>query len=312
MPKKIIPIIVFIVVLVGGYIGFKIYDAQRFLNAVTPHIKNTSLRVINAARFETEKDSKITYKELLEKIDGDVAEIDRRLLEIQTISTTDTKEKTDPIVEYLKASQEFLRSLSSKYKKELTLTSAIEWAKQRSSDFWNEPGYNQYALKASRKASDDEQKAIVEYKESIYGVADAIGRLDNAKGKIVQMAGQDALVTDSVIEELKKKNPTKEQDEKQKEADIKQKATDRSPLTAEELAKQSNCNACHDMNRKIVGPAYKTVSKKYLGQSGASEKLAAKIVSGGGGVWGAMPMPRTAVTPEEASKLATWILGLAK
>lgn len=312
MSKKIIPIIVFIVVLVGGYIGFKIYDAQRFLNAVTPHIKNTSLRVINAARFETEKDSNITYKELLEKIDGDVAEIDKRLLEIQTISTVDTKEKTDPIVEYMKASQDFLRSLSLKYKKQLTLTSAIEWAKQRSSDFWNEPGFNRYALKATSKANDDEQKAIAEYKESIYGVANAIGKLGNAKGKIVPLAGQDALVADSVIEELKKKNPSKEQDEKQKEADVKQKAADRSPLTAEELAKQSNCNSCHDIDRKIVGPAYKAVSKKYLGKSGASEKLAAIIVSGGGGVWGVVPMPPTAVTPEEASKLATWILGLTK
>ena len=312
MLKKIIPIIVLIAILAGGYIGFKIYDAQRFLSAVTPHIKNTSLRVINAARFDTEKGSNITYKELLEKIDGDVAEIDKRLLEIQTISTTDTKEKTDPIVEYLKASQEFLRSLSSKYKKQLTLTSAIEWAKQRSSDFWSEPGYNQYALKAASKATDDEQKAIVEYKDSIYGVAHAIRRLGNAKDKIVSIAGQDALVADNVIEELKKKNPTKEQDEKQKEADIKQKAADRSPLTAEELAKQSNCNACHDIDRKIVGPAYKTVSKKYLGQSGASEKLAAKIMSGGKGAWGEMPMPAMAVTPEEASKLATWILGLAK
>lgn len=111
--------------------------------------------------------------------------------------------------------------------------------------------------------------------------------------------GQAALVDASAIE-------------KQKEIDFKQKVAARSQLTAEALAQQLNCNSCHDLNKKIVGPAYKAVSVKYLRQSGASEKLVGKIMNGGNGSWGEMPMPSTAVTQEEASKLATWILSLAK
>jgi len=111
--------------------------------------------------------------------------------------------------------------------------------------------------------------------------------------------GQAALVDASAIE-------------KQKEIDFKQKVAARSQLTAEALAQQLNCNSCHDLNKKIVGPAYKAVSMKYLRQSGASEKLVGKIMDGGNGSWGEIPMPSTAVTQEEASKLATWILGLSK
>lgn len=80
-------------------------------------------------------------------------------------------------------------------------------------------------------------------------------------------------------------------------------------LADEKLAQAKNCMACHTVDKKVVGPAYKEVAAKYKGDKGAADKLAEKIVKGGSGVWGAVPMPPNAqVSAAEAKTLATWIL----
>ena len=78
----------------------------------------------------------------------------------------------------------------------------------------------------------------------------------------------------------------------------------------EALAKAKNCMSCHQVAVKVLGPAYKDVAAKYKGDAGAVDKLAAKIKAGGKGVWGEVPMPPNNVTPDEAKKLATWVLSL--
>jgi cytochrome c len=75
------------------------------------------------------------------------------------------------------------------------------------------------------------------------------------------------------------------------------------------LANSKNCMACHAMERKLVGPSYKDVAKKYASQKGAAEQLASKIMKGGSGVWGAVPMPANPqVNEADAKKLAAWVL----
>jgi cytochrome c len=77
------------------------------------------------------------------------------------------------------------------------------------------------------------------------------------------------------------------------------------------LATSKNCLACHAVDKKLVGPAYKDVAAKYAGQKDAVDKLAAKIMKGGSGVWGPVPMPaNTQVNEAEAKKLAAWVLSL--
>jgi cytochrome c len=74
------------------------------------------------------------------------------------------------------------------------------------------------------------------------------------------------------------------------------------------LAKAKNCMACHAIDKKLVGPAYKDVAAKYRGDAKAPAVLAAKIKAGGKGVWGEIPMPPNNVTEAEAKELATWVL----
>jgi cytochrome c len=77
----------------------------------------------------------------------------------------------------------------------------------------------------------------------------------------------------------------------------------------EALAKAKNCLACHQVDKKVVGPAYKEVAAKYKGDKAAPAKLADKVVKGGSGVWGPVAMPpNPQVTPDEAKKLVAWIL----
>jgi cytochrome c len=80
----------------------------------------------------------------------------------------------------------------------------------------------------------------------------------------------------------------------------------------QELAQKKNCLACHAVDKKIVGPAYQDVAAKYAGQKDAVDKLSQKVIKGGGGAWGQVPMPPNAVTEAEAKQLVTWILTLKK
>jgi cytochrome c len=78
-----------------------------------------------------------------------------------------------------------------------------------------------------------------------------------------------------------------------------------------ELAKEKDCLTCHSVEKKVIGPAYKDVALKYAGQAGIEEALTRKVLRGGGGVWGTMPMPANIqVTEAEARTLVKWVLQL--
>lgn len=78
-----------------------------------------------------------------------------------------------------------------------------------------------------------------------------------------------------------------------------------------DLAKNSGCLNCHNVDTKLVGPSLKDIGAKYAGQDGAAEMLAEKILKGSNGVWGPIPMPPNAnVSPENAKVLADFILTL--
>jgi len=84
-------------------------------------------------------------------------------------------------------------------------------------------------------------------------------------------------------------------------------------LANADLAKKNNCLACHAVDKKIVGPAYQDVAKKYAGQSDAEATVMKNIKAGGSGKWGPIPMPpQTQLSDADAKALAAWVLGGAK
>ena len=83
------------------------------------------------------------------------------------------------------------------------------------------------------------------------------------------------------------------------------------PSAAMALAQKNACLSCHSVDKKIVGPAYKDVAKKYAGDKTAKAKLMAKVKAGGKGVWGQVPMPpNPQVKTEDLDKIVTWVLSL--
>lgn len=83
----------------------------------------------------------------------------------------------------------------------------------------------------------------------------------------------------------------------------------------EALAKSKNCFACHTADKKLVGPAYKDVAKRYAGKKGAEAELMNSVMKGStAGKWKdagiQAVMPPNAVTEAEAKKLVNWVLSL--
>lgn len=77
------------------------------------------------------------------------------------------------------------------------------------------------------------------------------------------------------------------------------------------LAQKNACMSCHGVDKKIVGPAFKDVAKKYAGDAGAAADLVAKVKTGSKGVWGQVPMPpNPQVKDDDAKKIIAWVLGL--
>ena len=77
---------------------------------------------------------------------------------------------------------------------------------------------------------------------------------------------------------------------------------------AAQLATKYNCNGCHAVDKKVVGPAYQEIAKKYAGDKSALKKLEQKIKNGGGGVWGSVPMPPNNVPEGDIKTLVQWVL----
>jgi len=80
-------------------------------------------------------------------------------------------------------------------------------------------------------------------------------------------------------------------------------------LASADLAKTKNCTTCHSMTQRVVGPSFKDISVKYAKQKDAEDKLTQRVMKGGGGVWGVVPMPANPQLSEaDARALVKWIL----
>ena len=73
------------------------------------------------------------------------------------------------------------------------------------------------------------------------------------------------------------------------------------------LFTKHGCAACHAVDRKVLGPSMLEVARKYAGRADRADYLAGRIVAGGGGVWGSIPMPPQAIPKPDAQALAQWL-----
>ncbi len=78
------------------------------------------------------------------------------------------------------------------------------------------------------------------------------------------------------------------------------------------LTQKYACVACHGMDKKILGPGFQEVAKKYAARADGAQYLATKIKAGGAGVWGAIPMPPQSLSAAEANQIAQWLMDGAR
>lgn len=77
-----------------------------------------------------------------------------------------------------------------------------------------------------------------------------------------------------------------------------------------ELAQKSGCLACHAADKKVVGPSFKEIAAKYKSDKGAEATLTQKVLKGGSGTWGQIPMPPNNVPEAQAQQLVKWVLSM--
>lgn len=83
--------------------------------------------------------------------------------------------------------------------------------------------------------------------------------------------------------------------------------------TAEAMMKKDGCSACHEVDKKLIGPAFKDVAAKYKGDKAAAARLRDKVKKGGTHVWGEAVMPpNVLVSDADIKELVDWILALQK
>ena len=83
-----------------------------------------------------------------------------------------------------------------------------------------------------------------------------------------------------------------------------------SDADANKLMAKYNCQACHQVDKQLVGPAFRDIANKYKADAGAASKLQAKIKNGSSGVWGAIAMPPNNVPAADLQALVDWVMSL--
>lgn len=211
MRKRLVILSVLLFIVIGiGFLGYRKYQENKIMSAIYPHIKNTSLRVSNALGYETES-SKITYKELLEKLEADIAEIDKRLLEVQTLSTGGTKEKISVVVSYLKGSLDLIRAQLMMNRKLLAYKSSVTLA-GKVIDLYQETSYygREFALRTMNNAVKDMEKERVEAKEAAAAFLGSAKKLTELRAKTAEVIPSENLIESALLEKIIKQQEDRE------------------------------------------------------------------------------------------------------
>lgn len=186
-----------------GYFGYQRYAQAKLMASIRPLVKNASLRVNNAVAYELET-RRITVKEAIERLETDIVEIEKKILDVQSLATSNAKEKTDVVIAYLKDAQELLRVILATHRKALAFRSANEEVR-RLLKFNPESSIElSYYKKSSQKALDDYTEKLREAKESVREVDAVTRKFLEKRAQVSAVLPTDVLAELPVIERFLK------------------------------------------------------------------------------------------------------------
>jgi hypothetical protein len=204
--KKVIVGVTVAAVILGGFLWNKQRQHEAALDVVRPHVKNTSIRVGNSVRLEVES-TKVTYKELFDKLEADVSEIEKHVIEVQSLSTPSTAELIGPSVKYMQDAQDFSRALLMKYRKTLALSNALESYREAISEMRSSSSYSfEYASRRAAKAreeTDELQKAVDTAEADLVSTS---ARLKSSRLPVFKILGDDSVVPAKQLDGVIAKN----------------------------------------------------------------------------------------------------------
>ena len=190
----IIASILVVLIALGAFFGYRWHQQNTIIETLIPHVKNASLRTSNAVSVETSERTKISYKEWFEKLEADISDIDKRLLEVQTVTTPAIKTKTDPIVNYLKGCQELLRTLLLKARKQLQMSSTFKWAETSITHYYNRSSAEQVIKEF--------QKTEKEFEESKSDIITSAKKLGELRTQVASFVSKDNLIDTAELDKL--------------------------------------------------------------------------------------------------------------
>jgi len=215
-------LILFIAVVLAGcsfYFAYGKYQQYQFISAATPVVKNISIRSTKAARYELGGESNVTYKEIFERLEEHLKEVDNKIIDIQSISNDANKEQSSVVINYLQASQEFMRTVLQQNRKQLASSSAIQSLTSSMSDLRASVGtYGyEYASKAAGRSIEEAKNAVSEQSEAVKDLIAATKNLAKAAKDAEKLLPSNALISQETLSALiKKLAPEKEKEDPKK------------------------------------------------------------------------------------------------
>lgn len=217
--KKVIGVGVVVLGLVaGGYIGILKYREAQLVAAVSPLVKNGSIRINDAMLVELDPGN-ITYGEAIKKLDENTSEIDKKIIELQSLDASSAPGMQLAAVEYLRAGQSLTRSLTGLTRKSMALSSARTRSADEVAELSSASGYAlDYAIKSARRANEAFKQAGIEYHEQFPAVCGAAKKLKEQREKflksgatedVINLANLDKLVNTCEKDDAKDKADTK-------------------------------------------------------------------------------------------------------
>ena len=198
----------------ASYCCYRYYLTVQFNDSLTTHVKQSSLRLANSSRFETDDKANIGIAELIRQLEQDIQEIDKKILEIQTLNSVRFHEECDSSVAYLRTGQDFLRALIGKYKAFQIKSIAFEYAQTCLADFKK---FLNGDLAGERRLSSMHQATCVDataklaeahdvYTQAQANVAASAIKLQEVRDTVKKSVSEDALVSPDLLSDIAKKN----------------------------------------------------------------------------------------------------------
>tara|TARA_R110002049_G_scaffold238864_2_gene411935 strand:- start:336 stop:986 length:651 start_codon:yes stop_codon:yes gene_type:complete len=191
-----------------AYLGYGKYQDFRFIESSTPFVKNSSLRLMNELNILTASNSGITYKEMFERLELDISEIDKNILQIQTIATPKHNALSEPILAYLNGAQVLQRAMLSKFRKYFVLSSALDQTIEAGEELKDSNEYTRdIYLKQFNRGQEEVTKAMSEHEQASVSLLDAAKRMKELTIQVKKVVSGDSVIEisklDAVISKVK-------------------------------------------------------------------------------------------------------------